>query len=153
MKCPVCRTGEVLQYNFGKCDKCIEISRTCTECGELVNPSAVYVKTEGSREVGRGHKECIDLLSTLPQKNMISADHQFDPVQVLNAWANAMSNKLSQGPVLKLIKMRPEVFESLKNDIPIESRSGMSNVQISQYVGISFEIVPDLKTNIEYIYH
>lgn len=153
MRCPVCRTDEVEQLNIGMCDHCIELRRTCTECGVLVEPSAVYVKVEGSREVGRGHKDCIDLLSILPQKNMTSADHQFDSVQVLNTWANAMSNKVSQGPVLKLIKMRPEVFESLKKDIPIESRSAMSNVQISQYFGISFEIVPDLKTNIEYIYH
>ncbi|WP_218619264.1 hypothetical protein [Paenibacillus sp. P46E] len=64
-----------------------------------------------------------------------------------------MSSKTPQGPILKMVKMRPEVFEILTKDIPIESRKAMSNVRISQYFGISFEIVPDLKTNIEYIYH
>ncbi|OMF30950.1 hypothetical protein [Paenibacillus sp. FSL H8-0259] len=152
MRCPACRTEEVKQLNIGKCDKCIEISRTCTECGLLVDPSAVFLKVEDSQEVARGHKDCIDLKAVAPKKTMFSADYQFDPVQDLIAWVNGMSNKKTQHHSPRLIKMRPEIFENLKGTIPIETRSLLSDHQIMDYFGIPLEIVPDLKPPIDYIY-
>ncbi|OMD34809.1 hypothetical protein [Paenibacillus odorifer] len=71
----------------------------------------------------------------------------------IRAWVDVISNKIPNNPVLKMIKMRPEVFENLKNAIPIERRSSMTDDQVLQYFGVPFQIVFNLKSNIEYIYH
>lgn len=147
MKCPICRTEEVKQLNIGKCDKCVEISRTCTECGILVDTAAVYVKVESNMEVARGHKACIDLMSILPK-----TDYHFDPAQDFNEWVKGMSNKVPRQPIPRLIKMRPEIFEKLKESIPMETRSLLTDHQIIDYFGIPLEIIPDLKPPIDYIY-
>lgn len=52
-------------------------------------------------------------------KDQLCTSFKSDPMKDFQSWVNDMSNKMPQRPILKLIKMRPEVFESLKKDIPI----------------------------------
>lgn len=74
-------------------------------------------------------------------------------VKDFQTWVNHMSSRIPRVPVLKMIKMRPEVFENLITEIPIETCPSGMNDQASNYFSVPIQIAPDHKTNIEYIYH
>jgi hypothetical protein len=75
------------------------------------------------------------------------------PVKDLQTWVNYMLSKIPRVPVLKMIKIRPEVFENLITEIPIETCSSGMDDQASNYFSVPIQIVPNLKTSIEYIYN
>lgn len=59
--CRVCRKNKLRDDEFlrGVCGECDMKMRTCTECGEVLD-EAVFVSVKDGKEVGRGHRECLD---------------------------------------------------------------------------------------------